>query len=107
MRNAAALLTNFVGGLLMYKPQILNQNPTKKAKFQSQIKIFTVEQLVFLNFHTPGQSHSSYMYEDSPRQNLYPTLTLPLHVLVAVSHGRPVSRQWGPAVFGDTSPSLL
>lgn len=34
-------------------------------------------------------------------------LTLPLHVLVGTSHGFPVSMQWGPFVFGDTSPSLL
>ena len=34
------------------------------------------------------------------------TLTLPLHVLCGESHGFPVSKHLGPAVFGETSPSL-
>ena len=33
--------------------------------------------------------------------------TLPLQVEVAVSQGRPVSRQCGPRVFGETSPRFV
>ena len=32
--------------------------------------------------------------------------TLPLQVLVGVSHDFPVSKHLGPAVFGETSPSF-
>lgn len=34
-------------------------------------------------------------------------LAWPLHVLVTVSHGSPVFRQWGPFKLGDTSPRLV